>query len=105
MVKCSGIDCPNEAEKLKCPTCVKLGLPEAYFCNQQCFKDNWAVHKLFHLAKQQEGRTPEKFLGYSFSGPLRPGEVTPMRTVPSHIPRPDYADNGKFYFLSIRMQY
>lgn len=22
------------------------------------------------------------------------GEVTPMRTVPAHIPRPDYADKG-----------
>jgi methionyl aminopeptidase len=34
-----------------------------------------------------------KFDGYEFSGSLRPAEVTPQKTVPSHIVKPDYADH------------
>ena len=34
------------------------------------------------------------FAGYKFSGPLRPGYVSPMEFMPSDIPRPDYALDG-----------
>jgi methionyl aminopeptidase len=42
---------------------------------------------------------PEIWPGYNFTGKLRPATVTPRRTVPAHIPRPDYADhaNGESY--------
>ncbi len=38
---------------------------------------------------------PAHFDGYVFTGPLRPGIVSPRRTVPNHIPRPDYAETGE----------
>ena len=37
-------------------------------------------------------KRPE-FQGYVFTGPLRPGIISPRRTVPPHIKRPDYADD------------
>ncbi len=37
-----------KAATMQCPTCVKLGLIPSYFCSQECFKDFWAIHKLFH---------------------------------------------------------
>ena len=36
---------------------------------------------------------PREFSGYTFTGDYRPAFVTPMRTVPSGIVRPDYADD------------
>ena len=38
----------RKASTLQCPTCVKLELPPTYFCSQECFKDFWGVHKMFH---------------------------------------------------------
>lgn len=37
---------------------------------------------------------PPEFHGYKFSGPLRPGKVSPMMKVPDHIHKPDYAETG-----------
>eukprot|EP00607_Mallomonas_marina_P000641 CAMPEP_0182428266 /NCGR_PEP_ID=MMETSP1167-20130531/21829_1 /TAXON_ID=2988 /ORGANISM="Mallomonas Sp, Strain CCMP3275" /LENGTH=317 /DNA_ID=CAMNT_0024611043 /DNA_START=296 /DNA_END=1246 /DNA_ORIENTATION=- len=34
---------------------------------------------------------PREFLGYEFTGKLRPYHVTPQRTVPAHIRKTDYA--------------
>jgi hypothetical protein len=39
-------------------------------------------------------RLPKGFEGFSFTGKLRPGHVTPMMKVPANIPKPDYADAG-----------
>lgn len=39
--KCLGADCENDAGSLQCPTCLKLGLKDSYFCSQECFKKNW----------------------------------------------------------------
>lgn len=33
----------------------------------------------------------EKFKNFKFSGPLRPGKISPRLPVPEHIKRPDYA--------------
>lgn len=33
------------------------------------------------------------FIFVLFLGPLRPYKTSPARTVPAHIPRPDYADH------------
>ncbi|KAI3546289.1 methionine aminopeptidase [Colletotrichum filicis] len=38
---CLGVDCPNEAGTLQCPTCLKLGIKGSFFCSQDCFKKNW----------------------------------------------------------------
>jgi methionyl aminopeptidase len=37
--------------------------------------------------------SPQDFLMFSFTGPLRPGKLSAKRTVPKHIGRPDYADH------------
>lgn len=39
--KCMGGDCENDAGTLQCPTCLKLGMKDSYFCSQDCFKRNW----------------------------------------------------------------
>jgi hypothetical protein len=39
--KCMGGDCDNDAGSLQCPTCLKLGMKESFFCSQDCFKRNW----------------------------------------------------------------
>lgn len=39
--KCLGVDCDNDAEALQCPTCLKLGKKDGYFCSQDCFKKSW----------------------------------------------------------------
>ena len=44
--KCLGTDCENDAGALQCPTCLKLGIKDSFFCSQDCFKKNW-VRELF----------------------------------------------------------
>src|SRR5687768_574166 len=39
--KCLGVDCENDAGSLQCPTCLKLGLKDSFFCSQDCFKRSW----------------------------------------------------------------
>lgn len=43
-------DCLNCAKPstLKCPTCLKKGLPDSHYCSQECFKASWPLHKLSH---------------------------------------------------------
>jgi len=83
---------------LSCPTCKKLGLPDSFFCTQDCFKSNWIVHKITHQTTTNPPSVPEKlpehFAGYRFTGPLRPGIVSPMNSVPDHIQKPQYASTG-----------
>ncbi|KAI8370088.1 hypothetical protein EDC96DRAFT_101656 [Choanephora cucurbitarum] len=89
---CAAIDCKNEAH-LQCPTCVKLGKDEgSFFCSQDCFKKSWGTHKAVH----GNTKSPyDPFKTFKYTGPLR--AVYPLssrRTVPEHIPRPDYAESG-----------
>lgn len=93
---------------MQCPTCVKLGLPPSYFCAQACFKAAWGQHKLKHsvtasLTPWQKVllHRPE-FRDFEFTGPLRPWPLSPPRTVPPHIARPDYADHPEGEPLSER---
>ena len=44
---CSAPGCKKPAG-MSCPTCIKLGLPVALFCEQSCFKDYWHEHKECH---------------------------------------------------------
>ncbi|KAI0184220.1 methionine aminopeptidase [Xylaria flabelliformis] len=115
-LKCLGKDCENDAGSLQCPTCLKMGIKDSFFCSQDCFKRNWSDHKALHKVasgKTANGildriRTPKvvskpdpatglynPFPSYSYTGSLRP--VYPLsekRTVPKDIPWPDYAENG-----------
>ncbi|KJE89262.1 methionyl aminopeptidase 1 [Capsaspora owczarzaki ATCC 30864] len=88
---CSGAGCGKPA-KMQCPTCLKNSIAgdKTFFCDQDCFKRNWAAHKLVHPAAPLNNPWP----GFEFRGPLRPYPQTPMRTVPSHIPPPDYSVSG-----------
>jgi len=88
--------CGAEDPKMQCPVCKKLGLPPSFFCTQECFKKNWARHKLEHTKPPPatiDTMNPYQYQNYKFSGPLRPAKITPKRTVPASIRRPDYADD------------
>uniref|UniRef100_A0A5S6R6A4 Methionine aminopeptidase n=1 Tax=Trichuris muris TaxID=70415 RepID=A0A5S6R6A4_TRIMR len=71
---------------LKCPVCLKLELPPAFFCSQPCFKSFWNVHKKKHKPREAETLYPN----FSYSGSLRPHQQSSRRTVPDSIERPDY---------------
>eukprot|EP00468_Gymnochlora_sp_CCMP2014_P009239 CAMPEP_0167747416 /NCGR_PEP_ID=MMETSP0110_2-20121227/4273_1 /TAXON_ID=629695 /ORGANISM="Gymnochlora sp., Strain CCMP2014" /LENGTH=341 /DNA_ID=CAMNT_0007632323 /DNA_START=99 /DNA_END=1124 /DNA_ORIENTATION=- len=67
-------------------------MPSTYFCNKECFKKAWKEHHKIH--KEYIKKTNFKPPSFDYTGKLRPYYVSPMRKVPSHIPRPDYADTG-----------
>lgn len=91
--KCMGDDCDNDAGSLQCPTCLKLGIKDSYFCSQDCFKRNWSTHKALHKSKDTGLYNP--FPTFPFTGPLRPVyPLSPRRTVPKSIKYPDYALDG-----------
>ncbi|MCJ1426329.1 Methionine aminopeptidase 1 [Sticta canariensis] len=88
---CLGVDCPNEAGALQCPTCLKLG-KESSFCSQDCFKRSWITHKKIH---KSTAATYNPFPAFPFTGSLRP--VYPLssrRLIPDSITLPDYAKDG-----------
>ncbi|KAB5584908.1 peptidase M24, structural domain-containing protein [Coniochaeta sp. 2T2.1] len=90
--KCMGVDCPNDASSLQCPTCLKLGIKDSFFCSQDCFKKNWVS-----LVSKPDPETGyyNPFPTFPFTGSLRP--VYPLsekREVPKSIPHPDYAADG-----------
>ena len=116
---CQGETCAKEA-KLQCPTCIKLSMPKetSFFCSQDCFKKNWTAHKILHKAGMRLFLFLKMFvllfylqcvftlnfiaqtmqmnpnMNFNFTGNLRPFPQSARRTVPAHIPRPDYADDG-----------
>ncbi|KPI90075.1 methionine aminopeptidase putative metallo-peptidase Clan MG Family M24 [Leptomonas seymouri] len=84
---------------LQCPTCKKLGLPPSFFCSQECFKKHWGDHKQKHTdSKNLTANIPTMTAAdekhFNFTGPLRPGKITPRRAVPKEIARPDYAERN-----------
>jgi len=92
MVLCAGCSKPNAT--MQCPTCVKLGLPATFFCEQECFKKSWKTHKKKHSVVPEASistMTAESMMMFEFTGKLRPAKITPMRTLPAAIARPDYA--------------
>eukprot|EP00457_Paulinella_chromatophora_P008187 gb/GEZN01008216.1/.p1 GENE.gb/GEZN01008216.1/~~gb/GEZN01008216.1/.p1 ORF type:complete len:451 (-),score=82.39 gb/GEZN01008216.1/:39-1391(-) len=88
---CAKEGCGKPAS-LQCPKCPSFGAKPTYFCDQTCFKDAWKAHTSHHeLAKNiRDFRPPE----FKWTGPLRPHYVTPMRSVPQHISKPDYHLTG-----------
>lgn len=104
MYHCATLGCEKPAT-LRCPSCVKLSLPEeiSHFCSQECFKGSWKIHKLYHAQPQSKGsgRTLDSrekqrlaFQHFQYTGKLRVGYVSPMRSVPDNIQRPDYSFDG-----------
>eukprot|EP01038_Epipyxis_sp_PR26KG_P006187 gene6187-8521_t len=90
----------GKAALMACPTCIKLGIPPSRFCDQTCFKGYWEQHKLLHkdvkkartnVKSVDPSSMPQEFIGYNFTGQLRPYQQSPRRFVPDHISRPDYA--------------
>lgn len=85
---------------------VQVLIPEleSSFCSQSCFKEGWAEHKSAHtdptrawLYAMNRGASRTRSVpAFDYRGPLRPHPISPPRTVPDHIPRPDYAgrDDG-----------
>ena len=113
---CNSIGCGKPAT-MHCPTCKEIGaIDESHFCSKECFKGFWEQHKSVHkrykeaaaakaLALLQAAaasssssrpliRVPRGFEDFEFTGPLRPGPVSPQMTVPSHILCPDYSESG-----------
>lgn len=92
--KCLSADCENDAGSLQCPTCLKLGIKDSYFCSQDCFKKNWGTHKSMHKQENKTGYY-NPFPNFSYTGALRPVyPLSPRRELPKTIPRPDYAADG-----------
>ena len=89
---CGTAGCGRPAT-LACPTCLSLQLTAARFCSQPCFTSAWKQHNaaVHRPAKDRLSFQPPPF---AYTGPLRPHYVTPRRSVPAHIQRPDYAESG-----------
>jgi len=96
---CETPGCKLEA-RLQCPTCIKLEIKGSFFCSQECFKENWNLHKSVHKKPTQETAVYNPWPNYHYTGTLRPYPQTPKRTVPLTIGRPDYADHAEGYPLS-----
>ncbi|EGN92469.1 hypothetical protein SERLA73DRAFT_147207 [Serpula lacrymans var. lacrymans S7.3] len=82
-VACQSSKCPNgnPPSRMECPTCNKLGIRGSFFCGQECFKANYGTYN--------------PYIDYDYTGSMRPVyPLSPTRTVPDHIPRPDYAEDG-----------
>lgn len=80
----------SSPSKLKCPTCIKLGLKDSFYCSQTCFAADWNTHKTLHVSNEKHNPWPN----FSFTGSLRPVyPLSPKRTVPEKIIKPDYASD------------
>lgn len=67
---CETPGCKLEA-RLQCPTCIKLGVKGSFFCTQECFKENWNVHKVVHkkqTAVTTQPMTYNPWPGFTFTG-------------------------------------
>jgi methionyl aminopeptidase len=67
--------------------------------NDPCWCDSGKKYKRCHqsrdLLKQLRGESAPPPVASDGRALVRPGRISPMRTVPAHIPRPDYALNGR----------
>ncbi|KAF8228196.1 methionine aminopeptidase [Tricholoma matsutake] len=105
---CQSEFCPNgnPPSRLECPTCHKVGIKGSFFCGQECFKagcECLKAHKAIHAlvtAKLGNDKGTRDFYNpfpnYAFTGSVRPMyPLSDRRKVPDHIPRPDYAEDGR----------
>ncbi|KAI0062292.1 methionine aminopeptidase [Artomyces pyxidatus] len=104
-VLCQSANCPNgnPPSRLECPTCHKLGIQGSFFCGQECFKAGCeSPHKVIHniatpgtQLNDAKNGTFNPFPNFTYSGDIRPVyPLSPKRSVPDHIPRPDYVNDG-----------
>ncbi|KAH8117393.1 methionine aminopeptidase [Phellopilus nigrolimitatus] len=101
-VPCQSSSCINSRppSRLECPTCSKLGIKGSFFCTQECFKAGF-IHDFLNLSISKKDDDSNPFRNYGFSGSLRPMyPLSPKRVVPSHIQRPDYADDARGFSKS-----
>ncbi|KAI0163970.1 methionine aminopeptidase 1 [Xylariaceae sp. FL1272] len=92
---CSGVECDKDAGALQCPTCLKLGVPDSYFCSQECFQRNWATHKAAHKTQSTATGLYNPFPSYPYTGSVRPlYPLSPRRPVPKTIRHPDWSETG-----------
>lgn len=91
---CDNPSCGKETDSsLKCPLCLKSGIT-SIFCDQNCFKAGYQVHKGIHPSASGDDYCP--FPDFRYTGDLRPVyPLSPRRAVPKHIKLPDYAQDGK----------
>lgn len=109
--QCMGADCENDAGALQCPTCLKLGVKDSFFCSQECFKRNWVsglidmrqrtrlttsqgIHKtmhksqsnLLHHLKAPKAISPDPATGYYNPFPNFPysGSLRPVYPLSPH---------------------
>ncbi|KAH8927132.1 putative methionine aminopeptidase type 1 [Atractiella rhizophila] len=93
--KCKGL-VPDQEEGTRCSVCLKQGNTSRW-CSKECFVDNCPKHKSQH--KLHDPYTKKTYTGSlraSFPSNMRniPADI-PLRHVPAHIPRPDYAATGE----------
>ncbi|KAK0483591.1 peptidase M24, structural domain-containing protein [Armillaria novae-zelandiae] len=100
-ILCQSTTCPNgnPPSKLECPTCNKLGIRGSYFCGQECFKAGCVllcfVVRVLSIHRAPDG-SYNPFPNYEYTGSMRPMyPLSAKRMVPDHIPRPEYADDGR----------
>eukprot|EP00897_Mesotaenium_endlicherianum_P005562 jgi/Mesen1/5033/ME000025S04431 len=90
-------------------SCARCGKPSNLH-SQECFKASWGAHKSVHKAGSPAAadalaqgwlfcleRGAARTLSmpsFNWTGELRPYPISPMRTVPKHIARPDWASTG-----------
>ena len=100
--QCASFNCSNPAGSLKCPICIKMNLSpiHTYFCSQDCYKRNYKHHNIYihgiekARIERENGLKTFEIPKFDYTGALRPSFVTPMRTVPNSIAKPDYWQTG-----------
>jgi len=64
--------------------------------NEPCWCGSGAKYKKCHRDADESERSAQRAaLQQLRQNPVRPGAVSPLRKVPAHIPRPDYAETGE----------
>jgi hypothetical protein len=61
---------------------------------QDCFKAAWKLHKAVHKPAVDPASIPSHMQAFEYTGTLRPAHLSPTRTLPDSIERPDYAVTG-----------
>ncbi|KAM0748017.1 methionine aminopeptidase [Meredithblackwellia eburnea MCA 4105] len=110
-VASGGVPCLNNCGKMgsrsfTCPKCIELGFRDGVFCSKECFVTNYKTHhKTMHKKPAVSTYnfptgTHDHFPSdqHVYTGKLRavyPDKPVPMREVPAHILKPDYATEVK----------
>ncbi|XBW36369.1 hypothetical protein QEN19_001948 [Hanseniaspora menglaensis] len=93
---CASLQCGKKTDsELKCPICLKQGI-NSVFCDQICFEQSYKQHKGLHWSEGKgENVSYDPFEKFAYPGKLRASyPLTPKRTIPEHITKTEWADNG-----------